>query len=393
MTSFHDRFADQLLQMKKEGQLSEVWLVSRLYDQWSLKGASTEPSVFIPDLHLMTADSRVMFKYHFDLVSDGRAVERSVLLPALLHRLSLLRQPPTGASFRVIQLGDYLDIWREPPQKRKHMKQLVNRMKKDNLAVVNGLAACAADVVAGNHDVALRKNGLGEHKTSIPLGNGPDNQLLALHGDMFDRYLTWLPDDWEMAALNSRFARGVRATTYELDRSDESGFKRSKRTNPEQNPGPVLVKKLQDLQGLPETVNVWKVKFNNEYEYPDPALSDAHELAYYASLMMVPLGLGVAVDGRGDRLKYGGFKPGVSHFPNLRGFVVGHSHKPRIVVHEKYDGGKFDEVRSFALFDCGAWLEECQLGPKLKPVPSCHVGVLADSDFRIYQLTPAGFQS
>jgi hypothetical protein len=54
--------------------------------------------------------------------------------------------------------------------------------------------------------------------------------------------------------------------------------------------------------------------------------------------------------------------------------------------------GDPDDPASFALADCGAWIESVSwpTGPrgKAEPIPSAQLGVQCGDDLRIYQLDP-----
>jgi hypothetical protein len=62
--------------------------------------------------------------------------------------------------------------------------------------------------------------------------------------------------------------------------------------------------------------------------------------------------------------------------------VIGHTHLPRIVW-----GGRAD-TSIFVLMDCGSWRGKKRLSRQLpQEVFNAQVGVIADNDLRIYQLT------
>ena len=62
--------------------------------------------------------------------------------------------------------------------------------------------------------------------------------------------------------------------------------------------------------------------------------------------------------------------------------VIGHTHRPRIVYGPRQDGSLF------VLMDCGSWRGAKKLSKRMpQPVLNAQVGVIAENDLRIYQLT------
>ena len=62
--------------------------------------------------------------------------------------------------------------------------------------------------------------------------------------------------------------------------------------------------------------------------------------------------------------------------------VIGHTHKPRIVFGPRQDGSLF------VLMDCGSWRGAKKLSTRMQQqVMNAQVGVIAENDLRIYQLT------
>jgi hypothetical protein len=71
---------------------------------------------------------------------------------------------------------------------------------------------------------------------------------------------------------------------------------------------------------------------------------------------------------------------------DMRFAVIGHTHHARIVVDERSEKDGGPKGGFFSLVDCGAWLEEGDLGGEV--VRNAQIGVLYDNDVRIYQLSP-----
>jgi UDP-2,3-diacylglucosamine pyrophosphatase LpxH len=63
----------------------------------------------------------------------------------------------------------------------------------------------------------------------------------------------------------------------------------------------------------------------------------------------------------------------------LKTAVIGHTHQPRIAVHE--EGGEL-----FTLVDCGAWIEQCVTEDDPTPRPNAQIAALGANEIRIYQL-------
>jgi UDP-2,3-diacylglucosamine pyrophosphatase LpxH len=62
--------------------------------------------------------------------------------------------------------------------------------------------------------------------------------------------------------------------------------------------------------------------------------------------------------------------------------VIGHTHRPRIVYGPRQDGSLF------VLMDCGSWRGAKKLSRRMpQPVLNAQIGVIAENDLRIYQLS------
>jgi UDP-2,3-diacylglucosamine pyrophosphatase LpxH len=293
---------------------------------------------------------------------------------------------PAGVSLKAVQLGDFLDLWREDRVEHDDVTAMVQRILDDNAVARSHLArftpgdpaTLQADLLVGNHDLDTN-NSVQLRRAARAKWYGMDGvqSLLVTHGDLFDGLEEGLKDAVQ-AWFVRNFAEGVGGGVYRADRT--RGVAAGSPTGPQGQAPIVIGTPNTDAETaaatiLPEWVNAWVTRRGMS----DLQLESAHEL--------LPRALRWAKRWRrGDEAALRRIDRDAP-LDQLRTIVVGHSHHPRICVHRD----PLDATQDLCLFDCGGWIEEMHFGPDKDDdrVPSCTIGVLTGGDARIYQLDPA----
>ena len=159
-------------------------------------GGDGEPVFVLPDLHLLSGDRHYEDYFHL----NRRLKDR---LMALLRRLEDLRATDPYRDMRVIQIGDFHDLWRE----RMHwwgeaVTTMLDRQIESHHDLFDQLASLNCHRVVGNHDDTLARKGvlasLREHPISgyfppgsihtcpISLHRGVHGRVDLLHGHEVD---------------------------------------------------------------------------------------------------------------------------------------------------------------------------------------------------------------
>jgi hypothetical protein len=300
---------------------------------------------FIPDLHLLRRSTATQYDYSFGAsgANGGVPTHREPLLFELCEKLEPLVQ--TGDLF-VFQLGDFADLFREERiSPNQDLASMLRGILDDNPAASTFLAPEArlnTSLVLGNHDHVKQLSWQRVPVTQrmrVSFALPPNGSVIVTHGDLFDP-IEDLPDPWARWAV--QFLPGKDASTKPLGHAIE----------------------IQSPASVPARHGV----------------SNNHPLVDRATRFRSGVN-----DGDANKLKRLGL---TSKLP-VRLFVIGHTHHPRIVQHAMFFVGHMP-VAGVNIMDCGGWIEKSQLSDGV--VPSCHVGVIAETaagaDARIYQLTP-----
>jgi UDP-2,3-diacylglucosamine pyrophosphatase LpxH len=364
----HSALLKQLL------QVSHVQLVSRLKDARLGHPAVHGVRVFIPDVHLLSKDRVNDFKYatnHVEVLTD------------VAGELITFKQSASGVGVpvTVYQLGDFVDLWREDPMsfkiKKKEEKTELNVQKvlESHLVLSRRLFGPELGTrrVLGNHDFDTHEleTGIGsELRYYFPYDPESYPVAVALHGDIFDtrerRMSEWL-EHWGVY----HFGPKVEQKVYDLE--------------------DLSAKIVKDHQGK---------DYKDHIQLPEPAAlgKSAHVKDERALLKEELAQSRFNVKEAGDPgVPEGLFKflPETEYVTaiindetgwDVRLVVIGHTHHARIAVDERSEKDGGSKRGFFALVDCGAWLEEGNLGGKV--VRNAQIGVLYDNDVRIYQLSP-----
>ncbi|HUJ42115.1 MAG TPA: hypothetical protein VLW52_00785 [Opitutaceae bacterium] len=328
--------------------IAQVSLVAALRDDRLGFPDPKDLRVFIPDLHLISAQRLATGGFHF-------STNYEPLLVALLGMLKGLKLA-AAADERVLvtQLGDILDLWREVPHINPQ-EEVAAHIANDHAELMNALRDpdLNATLFLGNHDYELyhwASYAGCVRKMFIPEN---DPQVLVLHGDVFD-WIEQTPDAVQNF-LVYYFAPGTQPTNYMLGQMHQFVSRTS--PNPESTTS-IQCATPARLNGLQPAGGAIPAQFNLQ-RAGDPAADVKF--------------LDIAYEAVG--------KSGNAYGPPVKTVIIGHTHAARIAVREQ-DGGLF------TLIDCGAWIENCSVDGATNPMPSAQIGVLCGNEARIYQLAP-----
>jgi predicted phosphodiesterase len=349
----HNDFLETLL-----GRFS-VFLVNRYADP--LLGFENDPTlrVFIPDLHWVSSERMTHFQdYHF----NGLA-----LFPDLLE---VLEATP---GVEVFQSGDRLDFWRQDPPDGMDADEVFAAITEDpTIKPMNrGLQDLGATIVRGNHDSPLAAVTAGNARPEIASAAG--GRMFLTHGHIWDQ-VERLPDKWK-AALVIR-AEHVHAGLYKVGPFPD-GYEdtinillRARKSDPNRtfpivipNPtGAVPVAGRADVEAC-------KNMFLRIDGFEDPATSAHGRDDFHQTAGVITFGGDVRARAR------------TAEGRKFRLFVIGHTHRARLLVDRHPDGGPL------VTLDCGAWIEKCTIQGG-SSMPSAQFGVQCGNELRIYQLGP-----
>ncbi|HEV3199050.1 MAG TPA: hypothetical protein VGZ73_14145 [Bryobacteraceae bacterium] len=350
--SLHDRLLDTLQ------SVASVSLVSSLRDErLNLPGAS-ELHVFIPDLHLITAQRRT--SAHF--LYGTNWLQGPDLLGNTVRALKGFKAGAApGENVTVYQIGDLLDLWREVDGLNPNA-DVASAIEDDHGALMEAFYDNDLNVqfLLGNHDYDLyRFANYAAWGRSYHLSPS----VLLLHGDIFD-WVEALP-----AALKNffvyLFSPGVKPTSNELERMRPYNLQmRGGRQFPNyiQNaaPAPVGTPGHADQVASAAGGAGTRYRFNVQVEGSSPA----------NMLTFLDAAQRKCADAN-------------AQFANaaFKVVVIGHTHHARIALRENGDD-------LFALIDCGAWIENCISEDSPNPQPNAQIAALGVNEARIYQLAP-----
>jgi hypothetical protein len=334
----------------------------------------------------MTKKADQRYRFSFRKLEPKHFIKRDVLLDQLCKAMLEFRNELSNRSMlKVVQLGDFVDLWREQELvKGEAVNSTVRRILNDNpeahtRLIGTGAESLTADLVRGNHDWRISESDdMQRAKPAHVYAVEGKETVLVTHGHFFD----WVEDfqDELQEAFVEAFGPKVDPDKNELDRTktrkkdifideEESfwGIADDETTGP-QGEAPIVV--TREDQSLPTQVNVWVTKGTFDFE----KVVKGHKLM--AQALTYAKGLRKGTDRHVNKLELS------RALPDLRTMVIGHSHFARICIHSEIDAA----ASRFVLVDCGAWIEYTRFGKKV--FPACQIGVLCGGDVRIYQLDP-----
>ncbi len=326
----HNWFLGALWQIESIGA---VKLVSRIHDSRIGNDDKNSVLVFFADTHLISRN----------MVGRGRRYDYGFnherMFVQLARKLRSLRRNDSGYKLNVVQLGDFVDLWKmdtNDPAPTLSEYQGV----RDYLYGLKGLRSAGCNFVLGNHDADLAKI---PHMTSkwhyrmfLPK---VQPRVYVTHGDVFD-WLEKLPDSLQKWAVY-HFSPKHKKPSTGLD--DLIELRR-------QHSNPVDPELISDI-GSPEAVSMAdlepRVNLRNDHKFLDSCRERI---------------------GRMNR----------EHNLSINASVMGHTHNAQISLAD--DGNDL-----FVLMDCGAWYGSYADATGVAR-GNAQVGVICGNDFRIYQL-------
>ena len=341
----------------------EAALISRLFDPDLALPEEGPIRVCIPDLHMLSESGQRSFPgYGFH--SDPR---RTDLMVRFLDALGAFAQRlPDVSQLEIYQLGDFVDLWREGPGNNPHAILATNASVWDQLyGTLAGTLQIPVYFLRGNHDFSLMDGGeFGDWQRLYAFDQTP---MALLHGDVLDWFEVFAPD-WLQRAIV--YLTGAQ--------SQERNFSQA-----ELQEGTEAQHKEHESTGRYKWAKQYRLgeHFATLPQGPTAAVADN----------VIELGApeqdaGPQDDLTGHELMRPAWQlvQALARTRNMavRLMVIGHTHHARLV---RYKRGQ--EI--FVLMDCGAWTEECWVGPQGGPIKqqaSCQIGVLAGNDLRLYQL-------
>lgn len=337
--NLHDRLLDALR------SIATVRLVAALRDDRLNFPDPDDLRVFIPDIHLVSAERRQQagFLYDSNFLPLLRTVVESLR--------ALKRSAGPGERMVVYQIGDLFDLWRESDGLDPDL-DVAAGIKDSHEDLVGSLMDPDLNMqfLLGNHDYDLfRFANFSAWERYFCLSPA----VILLHGDIFD----WA-EKFPLALKDLvvfLFSPHVRPSTAQLERMRPlNQHMRGNRTFTSfvQNESAAPIGLSRDTGHVPQSWNVQVegVAADSMLTYLDAARQKCREADQQ---------FGTA----------------------LRVAVIGHTHHARIAVRES--AGDF-----FALIDCGAWIENCKTADDPTPQPNAQIAALGANEARIYQLAP-----
>jgi hypothetical protein len=363
----HDEVLSALLDTP--GLRLEIRLLGRVADPLIGNASDREVFLFVPDLHVVTAErARAYGQYGFN-----HAEQR--VLARVLQRLARLREDWRQAGTHQLlttQVGDFFDLWRQfvaeadpntiADDAHGDLRDVLYR------GVDRGLPCLEATILLGNHDtkrgVALAEIPF-QLKAFNPTAPEGNPFLFTTHGDAFDLLERLVPDAIEEFLVH--FA-GPRTPVNKYPIADW-GKAAADINKPLDQLNDCIVKPRHDLSAMTGAVRVvpgQALPARSAHVITSPSQTDHGRFdKYYESLSKAA-----------ERGFYGG---------SVRVVVVGHSHEATLILCEPPGGG-----RPLVMMDTGAWIEQCTYplaeGGTARPEPSAQIGVIHGNDVRLYQM-------
>jgi len=311
--------------------IASIKLVARLHDPRIGNSDSSIIHIFIGDMHMIRR-AHIGTKYKSGFNHERMFVD-------MVKKIRVLKRSRSEFSFRVYQLGDSVDIWKEDltdPEPVLNDYQGI----RDYLFNPSRQTGVKCNFVLGNHDIEIAQNpnlyARWAFRRFIDYNGKPIVYLT--HGDVFD-WVEKLPAGLKKWAVY-HFSPSERKPRQGL--GDIVTLRKEERFQVDiDHVSSLSGMKSFSMDSLADEVNVRK-----KHRFLDKCFDRVSERNREENLQM-------------------------------NAAVIGHTHDAQIVAKE--EPGKF-----FVLLDCGAWCGTYDAKPK--PLPNCQIGVICGNDFRVYQL-------
>jgi|GEM_PF-6036933 len=157
------------------------------------------PWIFVPDLHLLSQEQGGLYQDdHEEFYHIGDAAKLN-----LLRFLEFLKEMKAGkdgsyGGLKVVQLGDFHDLWRERQNRKESVRQMMLRQLKENGFLFLRFRELQAERVIGNHEEELSHSGAAEENSDVwpaerlneflveEAGAAGGGSILILHGHQVD---------------------------------------------------------------------------------------------------------------------------------------------------------------------------------------------------------------
>ncbi len=301
-----------------------------------------DPVFVLPDLHLLSGDRHYKEFFHLNQSLKAR-------LMALLRRLAELREDREYNRLRLIQIGDFHDLWREQTHWwGEAVATMLNRQIEAHHDLFELLAALGCHRVVGNHDDKLAQN----------------NVLDKLRGHPISAYFP--PGSVHSKPISLRRGAYGRADIlhgHEVDPAEQAWWR--KLVNP--------VGCRLACPGLIGETDEWK------HEVVSDGTADG--LLAEQPIIYVP-GDDLDDTQKADQLFY----PELAHWPTWpddasaelvgrfrSSVVIGHTHRPRVV--------RGLDACDYVLVDCGSWVNRAEVvdrqGQRISELWNGQLGILS----------------
>jgi UDP-2,3-diacylglucosamine pyrophosphatase LpxH len=329
--------------------VASVSLVASYRDPRLQFAAADDLRVFVPDLHLLSNERRLRYRY---------GTNQTGLLADALRAITQVKARDPNRTVVNYQIGDFLDLWRETPVESDRL-DAASKIQDSHPDLVRTIlsADLKTRFLLGNHDFELHRwtnyTAWERRYYMAPRGNFKPTAV-ALHGDVFD-WVEMLPEPLNRFFVYF-FSPFHSATDYDLGEIQQLIINKNSALDfTSQIAGTADVGALQNpSDGVPDRHNVRIATTGSQADDAHEFLEIARETCQRANTEF-NLGLRLA--------------------------VIGHTHHARIAV---WDPG--GDAAFFVLVDTGAWIEQCQTATGLQP--NAQITALSGNEVRIYQLAP-----
>jgi UDP-2,3-diacylglucosamine pyrophosphatase LpxH len=328
--------------------------------------------VFTTDWHLVPRGTETEWP-------DGRVCTHPAdRFSELVGSLASLTDGTDEPALTVYQLGDMVDIWRSLTPDESPADRVNAVMEKYESPIKAMREDLDAGFLFGNHDGQVKKGAPPWLKPAIkekdvmvcPKSMGRFKQALYLmHGHQFSG-VEGLPE-----ALKEAGCRLERRTRGRPPKTT---------TTPTPGPGNYVVEGTGEAFGEDEYLNA-RLRPGNLLPMADDEIYPRAR-AYQEPISPIPGHSPGNTEGFGlERFFFFARQRSwaeSSETERVSVMVIGHTHVPRITYGARQDGSLF------VLMDCGSWRGSKKLSQRMPvEVLNAQVGVIAENDLRIYQLT------